>query len=184
MWACHSLWCYSSYDQFLSDPSLYICSTPTTSPRGLNCSLTVQTINSIWDFWPCLFSCGFYPQAITALDCLSHVRWLTGGDFICCHLWRHINTPSSTGGVIMYYTNLVPDKILIRMMEMLLIVGYVLCLEYNWLEPSKYLLLFNMLYLEKYMWSSLITILSIFHISLKLYFTNQDIYEFTYTCTK
>ena len=88
LWAFHSLWCSSSHDHFLSDPSLYICNTPTTSPRGFNCSLIVHTINSLWDFWPCLFSCGFSPQAITTLGFLSHVRWLTGGDFICCLLMK------------------------------------------------------------------------------------------------
>ena len=178
-----SMMFFLRHDHFLSDPSLYICSTPTTSLIGCNYSLTVQTINILWDFWPCLFSCGFSPQAITTLDCLSHVRWLTGGDFICCHLWRHITTPSSTQ-VIMYYNNLVLDRSLIRMLAMLLIYGYVPCLKYNWLEPSKYLLLFNMIYLGKHVWSSSITILVIFYISLKLYFTDQDIYESTYTCTK
>ena len=79
LWACHSLWCSSSHDHFLSDPSLYICSIPTTSLRVCNCSLTVQTINSLWYFWPCLFSFGFSPQASTSVGCLSHVQWLTGG---------------------------------------------------------------------------------------------------------
>ena len=184
MWACHSLWCFSSHDHFLNDPSLYICSIPTTSSIGFNCSLTIQTINSLWDFWPCLFSCGFYPQDIISLGYLSHVRWLTGGDFIYCHPWRHINTPSSTRVVIMYYINCVPDRSLVRMMTMMLIYGYVPCIKYNWLEPSKDLLIFNMLYLEQHMLSSLITIIVRFHISLKLYFIDQDIYEFTYTCTK
>ena len=136
LWACHFLWCYSSHEHFLNDPSLYICSTPTTSPRGFNCSLTVQTINSLWDFWPCLFSCEFSPQAITSLGYLSHVWWLTCGGFIYCHLWRHINTPPSTRKVIMYYTKLVPERSLIRMLAMLLIYGYVPCLKCNWLEPQ------------------------------------------------
>ena len=131
MWACHSLWCSSSHDHFLSDPSLYIFSTPNSSLRSFNCSLTVQTINSLWNFWPCLFLCGFSPQAIIALGCLIHVRQITGGDFICCYLWRHINTPSSTRGFIMYYTNLVSYRSLIRILAMLLIYGYVPCLKYN-----------------------------------------------------
>ena len=84
----------------------------------------------------------------------------------------------------MYYTNLVLEGSLVRMMAMLLIYGYVPCLKYNWLEHLKDLLFFNMLFLEQHLWSSLITILVKFNISLKLYFTDQDIYESTYTCTK
>ena len=110
-------------------------------------------------------------------SCTMTNRW----GFICCRLWRHINTPSSTGGVIMYYTKLVPDKSLLIMLEMLLIYGYVPCIKYNWIEPSKDLLLFNMLSLEQHMWSSSITILVRFHISLKLYFTDQDIYMSSHT---
>ena len=67
----------------------------------------------------------------------------------------------------MYYTKLVPDRILIRM---LLIYGYAPCLKYNRLEPLKALLLVNMLYLDQHMRYSSITILVIFHIYLKTLF--------------